>query len=78
MHNQPEDKALAELKRRCPWPDRCPDVPAVPWVMDYGGRELITRTVASRGLRTSLVRRMTAWQRARQGLDSKGNHVGKS
>lgn len=51
MHNQPEDKALAELKRRYPWPDRCPDVPAVPWVMDYGGRELIKCTVASRGLR---------------------------
>ena len=43
--------ALAHVRERYPWPDQRPDVPAVPWVMDYGGRKLITRLIADRRLR---------------------------
>jgi hypothetical protein len=40
--------ALDSLRSRFPWPTRRPDVPAVPWVMDYGGRELIKHLITAR------------------------------
>lgn len=40
--------AVDAVRDRFPWPDRKPDVPAVPWVMDYGGRALIKHLIATR------------------------------
>jgi len=45
------DTALARLRELHPWPPQHPDVPPVPWVMDYGGRGLITNLIATRGTR---------------------------
>lgn len=39
---------VVNLRRLYPWPESRPDVPAVPWVMDYGGRKLIKRFIATR------------------------------
>lgn len=43
--------AIVNAKREFPWPAQRPDVSAVPWVMDYGGRGLITNLIATRGLK---------------------------
>lgn len=40
--------ALESLRLRFPWPAQGPDVAAVPWVMDYGGRDLIRHLIAVR------------------------------
>ena len=40
--------ALDLLRHRFPWPTQPPDVPSVPWVMDYGGRALIKHLIAAR------------------------------
>lgn len=43
--------AIANARRGYTWPAQRPDVPAVPWVMDYGGRDLIKHVIATRHLR---------------------------
>lgn len=40
--------ALESLRLRFPWPAQRPDVAAVPWVMVYGGRDLIRHLIAVR------------------------------
>jgi len=45
------ESALARARERYSWPDHRPDVPIVPWVMDYGGRKLIKSLIAARRLR---------------------------
>jgi len=37
----------ARARDRYSWPDQRPAVPTVPWVMDYGGRKLITSPIAA-------------------------------
>ena len=46
--------SIDALRSRFPWPARRPDVPAVPWVMDYGGRDLIKHLIATRKPRVIL------------------------
>jgi len=43
-----ENTAIDALRSRFPWPAQRPGVPAVPWVMDYGGRDLIRRLISRR------------------------------
>lgn len=45
------DAPLNQLRIQHPWPSRRPDVPSVPWVMDYGGRELIRHLIDRRNIR---------------------------
>jgi predicted O-methyltransferase YrrM len=40
--------ALESLRLRFAWPTQRPDVAAVPWVMDYGGKYLIRHLIAVR------------------------------
>lgn len=42
---------IHKVRSQFPWPTQRPAVAAVPWVMDYGGRQLITRLIATRHLR---------------------------
>lgn len=46
--------ALARLREQYPWPSQRPDVPAVHWAMDYGGRDLVRSLIASRAPRVIL------------------------
>lgn len=46
--------ALPAVRARFPWPTKRPDVPPVPWNMDYGGRRLISRAISRRGMRVVL------------------------
>lgn len=39
---------IADVRSRYPWPTTRPNVPSVPWVMDWGGRDLIKRLIATR------------------------------
>lgn len=46
------DTAVIEaLRQRFPWPTSPPPVPAVPWEMDYGGRDLIKNLIIQRNPR---------------------------
>lgn len=42
---------IADVKSRHPWPAKRPAVPALSWVMDYGGRSVIEHLIADRSLR---------------------------
>lgn len=43
--------AINHLRIQYPWPSRRPEVPSIPWVMDYGGRELIMHLIRDRDIK---------------------------
>lgn len=66
---------LRSLQQRFPWPAKRPEIPPVPWNMDYGGRRLISRAIKQRRLRVVLEIGSWLGGSARQWLRSSPNVI---